>query len=388
MTQIPYLQILLLLSGVWLIGRVFQRFNWPAIFGELLAGIILGPVLLGVIEEGNTTIKILADLGIFFLMLHAGLETSPRDLFNASKKSFIVAMGGVAIPFLLGYFTTLAFGYTQIQSLFVATGLSISAIAVSAKLFKDCNIMNSQVAHITLGAAIIDDILGLLLLSVILNIAAENSVNLQEIAILTIKIIVFFGAVLFFGQKVFPKLQRIMRAGNKGFTFTIIIALLFGVIAEMLHIHIIVGAFLAGLFIREEVIDPVVFNKIEDRVYGISYSFLGPVFFASLAFHLNFSVLKTAGFFAAAITLVAIVSKIVGAGLAARLTKVSAINSLGIGLAMNSRGAVELIIAVIGLEKGIIDQTIFSVLVFMAFATTLVSILGLKPLSQKIKNNI
>lgn len=385
MNHIPYLQILLLLSGVWIIGRIFHRFKWPSLFGELLAGIILGPVFLGVIEEGNTTIQILADLGIFFLMLHAGLETSPKDLFKASGKALIVASGGVILPFIMGYFTSTLFGYSPVQSLFIATGLSITAIAVSAKLFKDCNINNSEIAHITLGAAIIDDIMGLILLSIVLSVASENTVNISEILFLTLKIILFFGAVLFVGQKVFPKLQRVMQSGNKGFTFTIIIALLFGVVAEALHIHIIVGAFLAGLFIREEVINPGVFNKIEDRVYGLSYSFLGPIFFASLAFHLDFGILKSAGFFTITLAFVAIISKVLGAGLAAKIAKVNNINSLGIGLAMNSRGAVELIIAVIGLERGIIDQTIFSALVFMAFITTLVSILGLKPISQIIK---
>lgn len=386
MNQIPYLEILLLLSGVWLIGRIFQKFNWPGLFGELLAGIILGPVLLGVIEKDNLALKILADLGIFFLMLHAGLETSPRDLFQASKKSLLVAAGGFVLPLLTGYGVAHLFGYEPLPAFFVGIGLSITSLAVSAKLFKDCNIMNSQVAHITLGAAIITDILGLFLLSIIININENPTFAWSSLGILTLKMLIFFGVVLFLGQKVFPKLQRLMRFGNKGFTFTIIIALLFGVLAETLGIHIIVGAFLAGLFIREEVIDPVVFNKIEDRVYGLSYSFLGPIFFASLAFHLNFDALQTAGFFTLAITLVAVLSKIIGAGLAAKFSKLSRLDSLGIGLAMNSRGAVELIIALIGLEKGIIDEKLFSVLVFMAFATTIISILGLKPLAQHIRN--
>ena len=129
-----------------------------------------------------------------------------------------------------------------------------------------------------------------------------------------------------------------------------------------------------------------VYNKIEDRVFGLSYSFLAPVFFASLAFHLDFSALSTHFVFFVAIFLIALISKIVGSGLVAYWTGMNKIESLGIGLAMNSRGAVELIIATIGLQAGIIDKEIFSVLVLVSFGTTLISILGMKPLAKKIRN--
>jgi len=129
----------------------------------------------------------------------------------------------------------------------------------------------------------------------------------------------------------------------------------------------------------------VLYNKIEDRVYGLSYSFLGPIFFATLAFHLDFSAFKTAALFTVAILVVAVLGKIIGCGLLARITKLRWSESLGIGLAMNSRGAVELIIASIGLQKGIIGTEVFSILVVMAFITTIISIVGLKPLSKFLR---
>ncbi len=377
----PYVELLLLLACVWTIGRFFKKLNWPPLFGEILAGIIVGPVVFGVVEE-TEAIKVMAELGIFFLMLHAGLETSPKDLFKASKRAILVGLAGVIIPFATGFFVSHWFGYSMQESLFIAMGLSITAIAVSAKLFKDYSIMSSRVAHITMGAAIIDDILGLILFSVVLSVAEHSAINLAEIAILTAKIAVFFGIVLVLGKKGFKKLQRVFQEGNKGFTFTIIIALAFGALAEAIGLHVIIGAFLAGLFIREEVMDIKLFNKVEDRVYGLSYSFLGPIFFATLAFHLDFSAFKTAALFTVVLVLIAILGKVIGCGLAARMTKLSRVESLGIGLAMNSRGAVELIIASIGLERGIIGPEVFSILVVMAFATTIVSIVGLKPLAK------
>ncbi len=375
----PYFEIFLLLASVWAIGRVFRKFNWPPLFGEILAGIIVGPVVLGVVEESEA-IKVMAELGIFFLMLHAGLETSPKDLFQASKRAFLVGVGGVVLPFVFGLGVSHLFGYSLGESLFIAMGLSITAIAVSAKLFKDYAIMSSRVAHITMGAAIIDDILGLILFSVVLSIADSGSVDVVALSILIAKIMAFFGIVLFLGRKFFKQLHKMLYTGNKAFTFTIVIALAFGLLSEVIGLHIIIGAFLAGLFIREEIVEISLFNKIEDRVYGLAYSLFGPIFFASLAFHLDFSAFETAALFTVVVILIATAGKIIGCGLAARVTKLGPKESLGIGLAMNSRGAVELIIASIGLEYGVIGAEVFSILVVMAFATTIISIVGLKPL--------
>lgn len=380
----PYQQIFLLLACVWIVGRIFRRLNWPPLFGEILAGIIVGPLILGFVED-TEAIRVLAELGIFFLMLHAGLETSPKELFKASKHAVVVAAGGVIVPFLTGWGVSRLFGYSLEESLFIGMGLSITAIAVSAKLFKDYGINKTKVANITMGAAIIDDILGLILFSIVLNFGETGVIDKQEVVLLTGKIVAFFLIVLFVGKKYFKQLNRILYAGNKGFTFTIIIALLFGVFAELIGLHLIIGAFLAGLFIREEVMDHNLYQKIEDRVYGLAYSFLGPIFFATLAFHLDFTALKTATVFTIVIVLVAIAGKVLGAGICAFGCKLKKVESLGIGLAMNSRGAVELIIASIGLQKGIIGQEVFSILVVMAFATTIVSIIGLKPIAKHVR---
>ena len=182
------------------------------------------------------------------------------------------------------------------------------------------------------------------------------------------------------GLKLSPYMGRFLK--NKGFTLTLIVALTLGLLAESIGLHMIIGAFLAGLFIREEVVDERVFHKIEDRIYGLSYCFLGPIFFTSLAFHLDFTAVTTLPWFLAAVLIVAILGKVVGAGGAAYLQKIKPVKALVIGLAMNSRGAVELIIASIGIQRGIIDQDVFSILVIMAFATTMFSIFTIRPLAK------
>jgi len=378
--------LLILIVGVWIGGKIFRRFNLPVLFGELLAGLVLGPVLLGVVQD-TETIRILAELGVFFLMLHAGLESDPHELMKSSKHAFWIAVGGVLFPMILGYYVSVAFGFSVVESLFVGIGSSVTAVAVAARMFKDYGVMKTKMAHVTLGAALFGDILSLVLFSIILEISSSGVIEPITLLILSAKVILYFAVVLYVGHKFFPQIHKIIYAGNKGFTFTLIVALLFGLVAEWMGLHVIIGAFLAGLFIREEVIEERLFRKIEDRIYGVSYSFLGPIFFASLAFHLDFRAVTELPWFLVTILTVAVLGKIFGSGIIAKIFKYSNVESFGIGLSMNSRGAVELIIASIGLQQGIIDEKVFSVLVLMTFFTTIVSIIGMKPVADRLLNN-
>lgn len=369
--------LLVLMVIIWVMGKIFRMLKMPVLFGELLGGIMVGPLVLGLVGPDDEIIRILAELGVFFLMLHAGLETNPEELLHASKKSVLIALGGVILPFIGGYFVSQAFGQTAIESLFIAMCLSVTAIAISARLFKDYNVQKSKTAHITMGAAVIDDIVALILFSVIINLADTGQVAVIPILVMLLKTAVFFGVVIVGGLRLSKHMGRVLH--DKGFTFALIVALSLGLIAEWIGLHMIVGAFLAGVFIREEVLDEKVFKKIEDRIYGLSYSFLGPIFFTSLAFYLDFTAVATRPWFLLAVIAVAILGKIIGSGMAALLQKIKPKQSLIIGLAMNSRGAVELIVASIGIQKGIIDQNVFSVLIIMGFVTTLFTIFATKP---------
>lgn len=370
--------LLILMVVVWIMGKIFRALKLPVIFGELVGGIIVGPLVLGLVDPDSHTIKLLAELGVFFLMLHAGLEADPRKLLQSSKKSFLVAICGVILPFVGGYFVSRAFGQTFNESIFIAMCLSCTAIAISARLFKDYGMSRTTTAHVTLGAAVLDDIFALILFSIVLSLVETGEVALVPILIMLFKTILFFGIVIIGGLKLSKYMGRILK--NKGFTFALIVALSLGLIAESIGLHMIIGAFLAGLFIREEVLDEKIFNKIEDRIYGLSYSFLGPIFFTTLAFSLDFTAVVTRPWFLIAILATAILGKVIGAGGAAYLQKIKSRDSLIIGLAMNSRGAVELIIASIGIQQAIISKDIFSILVLMAFVTTMFSIFTIRPL--------
>ena len=379
------MNLLILMVVVWTAGKIFRSLRLPVVLGQLLGGILVGPALLGLVDPTSETIKVLAELGIFFLMLHAGLETDHREILQSSKRSFLVALGGTILSFVGGYYVARWFGQPYIASLFIGMGLSVSAIAMAARVFKDCKIMNTRAANVTLGAAVMENILALILFSVIINLAEQGEVQLLPLVFLLLKVTAFFAIVIFAGIRFSKFLNKILYFGNKGFTLTLIIALLMGLIAEAIGLHMIIGAFLAGLFIHEEVLDKRVFDKIEDRVYGLSYGFFGPIFFASLAFHLDFEIFTTAPLFLIAIIATAIFGKVIGSGIIAKFEKLKNIESLIIGFGMNNRGAAELVIATIGLQMGIINQKVFSILVAMAFVTTIFSILATSPLARKLK---
>jgi len=378
--------LLLIMVVVWTTGMLFRALRLPLLLGELLAGLIFGPALLGIFQE-TESIKILAELGIFFLMLHAGLETEPNKLLNSSKLGLAIAFAGVILPFGLGYFISHLFGTTEIQSLFIGMGMSITAISVTVKLFKDLKYQNESIKNLVMVAAVADDILAFILVSVILTIATVGTISAGELGLLLLKLCVFFGAILFIGEKllkpIFKKFFNV--SGGKAFTLTLILGLLFGVIAEKVGIHFVIGAYMAGLFVKEELVSEKIYKKIEDRLFGLSYSFLGPIFFVSLGFHVDFAIFSNPQTlsFLLAILASAIIGKVVGAGAVAKFSGKSWRDSGIIGFAMNGRGAVELILASIGLEYGIITEDIFSILVFMAFITTFLTPIALKLLLSK-----
>ena len=375
--------LLILMVVVWGMGKIFRIFTLPVIFGELLGGIIVGPAVLGLIDPSNHTIQVLADLGVFFLMLHAGLETDAKELYKGSKKAVLIALGALVLTFIGGFVVSDIFGFSAYQSLFIATAISVTSIAISVRILKDYNLQNTKFGHTILSAAIITDILILITFSIILKLIETGVVDYGQIAFMLLKIIAFFAVVIIGGLKTQKYIGKFFK--SKGFTLTLIAALALGFLAEWIGLHVIIGAFLAGLFIREEVIDAKVFAKIEDRIYGLSYSFLGPIFFTSLAFNLEFSGLQNNPKLFLALFIVAFFGKFIGSYLASVYQKIKKQKAALIGLTMNSRGTVDLIIISIGLQKGIIDKEIFSVLIALVFSITLFTILLIRPLSKKIK---
>ncbi|MFC1825243.1 cation:proton antiporter, partial [Thermodesulfobacteriota bacterium] len=305
--------------------------------------------------------------------------------------SLSVALGGFILPFILGYFTTRVFGGTVYQALFVAMGVSITAIAVQAVILHAMRINRSELGHIIMGAAIADDILALVTLSTLLGVAKTGSIQMAHLGITFLKVSLFFGFTILIGQFVMPKLtRRLTDRGSKAFTFAITAALLMAYLAEMAGLHLVIGAFLAGQFVRKEIMDEKVFESINDRFFAISYGFLVPIFFASLSFHLHPTWSWSFVLFAIVLIVVSFLGKVVGCGVGAALFGYNRWEASIIGLGMNGRGAVELVVAtvVINLSRELMETGVikiplltpdqFSGLVLMAFITTLFAPISLK----------
>lgn len=377
-------EILIILAVVWLTRKVFKAIHLPPLFGEIFAGVIVGPLILGAVSE-TESIKLLAELGVFFLMFHSGLESDPSDLFKSFKSAILVALGSVLFAFGGAYTVATLFGYESSIAFFIGLSATVTAVVISTRLFKDYKFTDSRVAHTTMAAAIMIEVTILIIFSVFMDVQQSGMFDTREIAMTLLKTISYFAIIIFIGRKLFKHLYKIVYRGNKGYSFTIIIAMAFAVLAELAGLHFIIGAYFAGLFLHDGLVDQDVFEKIEDRAYGLSYSFLGPIFFATLAFHLHFDILTTELPFVLTILSTIIGMKVLGATLAAYLALRNKLEAFTIGIAMNSQGAVELIIASIGLQAGVINEDIFSLLVFVAFSTTLFSIIAIKPLVQKLK---
>jgi len=389
------LSLLIILVSAWLFGSIFKRFNMPFVLGELVAGLLIGPPVLGLIGP-SPAIELLAELGIFLVMFHTGMEMDPKELVEHIWPSLAVAIGGFILPFALGYFTTRAFGGTLYQSLFVGLGISITAIAVQSVVLHSLNISKTYIGHIIIGAAIADDILSLIGLSILLGIAKTGAVQLTDLVLIMLKVTGFFGLTIFIGHFIAPKItRRLHDAEGKAFTFAMASALAMAYLAEMAGMHLIIGAFLAGQFVRKEVMDEKIYNAIQDRFYGISYGFLLPVFFASLAFHIRIYWEASFILFTVVLTLSAIIGKVVGCGLGYAVFKRSKWEALIAGFGMNGRGAIEIVVASVILElsskmlsAGTITEPLltrdqFSALILMAFITTLLAPITLKWAAEK-----
>jgi Kef-type K+ transport system membrane component KefB len=382
--------LLLIMCVAWILGTLFTRFGMPAMLGELLAGVILGPPILGLVSP-SAPLELLAELGIFFVMFHTGMEMDPKELLEHIWPSLSVAVGGFVLPFVLGALTTYAFGGNLYQSLFVGMGVSITAIAVQAVILHSMKINQSFLGHIIIGAAIADDILALVALSTILGLAKTGTIQFVNLSIILLKVIAFFGVTIIIGEFIVPRLTKhLTDKGGRAFTFAMVAALLMAFFAELAGLHLIIGAFLAGQFVRKEILDEGIYEVINDRFFGISYGFLVPIFFVSLSFHLHFTWSWPFILFTLVLTLVAILGKLVGCGLGAAAFGHTFWESTIIGFGMNGRGAVELVVATVVIKlsndlmaTNVISQPLltpdqFSGLILMAFITTLMAPISLK----------
>jgi Kef-type K+ transport system membrane component KefB/sulfur carrier protein ThiS len=373
--EFSIVNLLLVLLSAWIAGSIVARFGYPSIFGELMAGIVLGPPLLGLLE-GSEALSVLAEVGVLLMMLYIGMEIDPRELFKASWPGALAAVGGFATPFVLAYVVVVALGGTTEAGLFIGIAAGITSLATKSRILVDLKLLDTRVAHVLMAGALISDTLALLSFAVIIGVVDAGALDMGSLGLTALRAFLFFAVTTFLGMKVFPPLwRRLKRVGLTGRTFNatliLLIALLFAELAELAGLHAILGAFLAGLFLREgTVLERKLSHQLNDLVHDVSIGFLAPIFFVTAGFHVSLGVFQTDLLLLVAVTGVATVGKILGTALFYLPSGHGWREGLTVGAGMNGRGAVEIIIAEIGLSMGFISPEIFSVLVFMAIFTT------------------
>ena len=373
--NIDIFNLLAILVVAWLGGAAARRIGYPAILGELVVGIIFGPGILGWLEY-TETIRILSEIGIILLMVYIGIEINFRDLKKASWPGLLASIGGFAVPFVLGYYTILSYGGNPMSGLFVGMAVGITSLATKSRILVDLKLLNTRIAYVLMAGALISDTLALLIFAGILSFADPGSFDHQELMVVAAKAIAFFSVTIVIGIYILPRLGGFLsryKTTGSTFFFTIIIIIAFGYaeLAELAGMHRIVGAFIAGLFIKDNLFPKRISKEVNKAFYDVSIGFLAPVFFVSAGFSVNVDVFRTDLPLFLTVLLVAMAGKILGTALFYLPTRLGWREGLTVGAGMNGRGAVEIIIAGIGLEMGIIDRNIFSILVFMAIFTTM-----------------
>jgi Kef-type K+ transport system membrane component KefB len=373
------LDIALILITTKLAGIVSQKFKMPEVLGALIAGIIIGPMVLNAVQyDGN--IQLLSNLGVIMLLFLAGLETNVEEFKKAGKSAFLIALFGVLFTLILGTLGAFLFYQNILEKIFIGTIFTATSVSIAVETLTELGKLDSRAGINILGAAVIDDILGLLLISVLLATCFNlKSAGTNQSLFITLSGIIIFClasicAILFL-PKVINKLLKNIQPSRTLLSFSLAIALIVSFLAEKLGLAAITGAYLCGMMFSQFTHK----EYLERNVKTISSGFLAPIFFASIGIEAN---LNGFNIKVLLITLVlffiAVIGKVIGCGSAARIFKIKRSESLQIGIGMISRGEVEIIIANIGLQNHIITQEVFIPTIIVIILTNILTPVLLK----------
>jgi Kef-type K+ transport system membrane component KefB len=400
--------LLVLLVATRALGEVAERLGQPGLVGELIAGIVLGTVaaqysdLLPHIAalDQNPVFDSITDLGMFFIMLFAGVELQPSRLIEYSRGAFAVAVCGMVLPMAfgigLGWVFLPASDAFFAQTVFLGTALAVTAVPATVRILMDLGKLESRSGQIIVSAAVFDDILSLILLAWLTGLMEAGPTGGFALGPLVLNVLAFFVITITVGVFVFPLGGRFMRSVKQKeleFSALLVAALAFSVLAELLDLHFIVGAFMAGLFFGRKTIDEPAYDDVRNKTSAMTFGFLAPIFFASVGLQLDFAAVFVVPAFVAWLLIVAFLGKFIGAGVAARWVGLTRRDAAAVGVGMSARGAIELVIADIALEAGLFDvvpgtapvvEHIFSAVVIMAVLTTLATPVLLKRIYRQV----
>lgn len=390
-----FLQLVLLLAFIVvaakLAGALANRLGQPAVFGEILVGLLLGPTVLNVlawpafaspVELGRdastpllSVVRDLADIGVVLLMFVAGLETDLVELRRVGKVAFWSAFGGVALPMAGGAATAVAFGFPLYwDGIFIGAILTATSVSISAQTLIELGALRSREGATILGAAVIDDVMGIIVLSLVVAFAraSVDGVDMAQIGTVALRIAAFFAAAVALGRWFGPVLRwaSSLEVSQGVLAAALVLAFIYSWAAEYLGaVAAITGAYTAGVLIARTEFK----KELDAGIHPVTYSMFVPAFFISIGLQANGRELGERALFTIVLVVVAIVTKAIGCGVCARLFGFTTKESVRVGVGMISRGEVGLIVAGYGLANGLIGRDVFSASVIMVLATTMVT---------------
>jgi Kef-type K+ transport system membrane component KefB len=364
------LALFVMLVAAKIMAEIFERLRQPAVVGEILAGVVIGPSVLGWVQPSEL-ITILAEVGVIFLLFTVGLETKPQSIFRVGSRAVMVGVLGVILPFIAGYCIAMAWDGSFPEAMFIGAALVATSVGITARVLGSMGLLDKETARIILGAAVIDDILGLIILSLV-SAVSKGSVSYIGLAKTAAAAILFTAFVALIGSRIMtgltPAIVR-LRLSKPFFNLGLILCLGLSVASIYVGVAAIIGAFLAGMALAEATEGN---DKMHSLTSGIT-EFLVPFFLVNIGMQLELAVFRDMSVvtLAVIITIAAVVTKFVGCSLGAWGMTRREMAQVGVG--MVPRGEVGIVVAQIGLGLGVISGHFFASVLFMAVATTLIA---------------
>ncbi len=362
------LMIFLAFTGARLFGHLFQRFKLPVVVGELLAGAILGPQLLDLVHSSEV-MDALAELGVIMLLFMAGLETHMEELMETRAAAIKVAVLGAALPFIGGVLVGLLFGWNSSSALFMATALTATSVGITVRALRELGHHERRSVRIILAAAVLDDVLGLIVL-VVVSGAALGELDIFNLSLLIVEAIAYVGLFGFFGPKLVVRLREWLKDLKVSILFEIgvVLTLALSLLADYIGLAAIVGAFIAGLTMSELRQHTGIVKRFEPLAW-----FFTPFFFVLMGTYLDFAAFAQPSVLLAIVvfTALAVVTKYLGGSIGAR--KEGRLIAREVGVGMVPRGEVGIVVAGVALAAGAISDDVYAAILGMVLATTILA---------------
>jgi Kef-type K+ transport system membrane component KefB len=369
--------LFLVLLAAWVAGTAVSKLGFPSVLGELGVGILLGPPLLGLIH-GDSGITVLGRVGILMMILYIGTRVDPRELIKSAASAVLPTIGGFFVPFILGTLAMMTlFDASLPTGLLVGTVMATTALVTVSRVLVDLKLLETRLGQTLLTASLFSIILVLIAFSSVQGIAKAGTVRVEDILLVLGKAVGFLALISALGTYFFPIIGKIhaylphMPGRTSELTFALLIALATVIGAETFGLSFILGGFAAGVFLRPEMFEKDTYQDIFMVVRDVALGFLAPIFYVSAGFNVNFSVFTSNPALVVTVVTVSLIGKFLGGSLFYLMTGRSWREAIVIGLGMNARGSIDIIVAGVGLQLGIITQDLFTSLIVSIFIGTL-----------------